>query len=273
MDRRTAIRRVGGALALGGAAVLGYSGSGSSTPTVLVAGSLQSVADDVGDAAVEAHGSVAVRRLVDEGARDPDAMALADPRLFAGLATPRLFATNALVVAYDPDSPHADAIERDWQAALRRDLLVGRTDPANDPLGYRTVMALRLAGAADALDDVDLFPETRLLQSLEAGAIDAAFAYRNMAVEHDVPYASLPDRIDFSNPQFADRYASVSVELPDRTVRGAPIRYGAAALTDAGKPWIDRLVEGHDRLQAAGFGVPDGYPVRATVADAASTTD
>ena len=265
MDRRTALRRVGGALALGGAGVVGYSRSGRSTPTVLVAGSLQNVADEVGDAATEAHGSVAARRLVDSGARDPDAMALADPELFAGLATPRLFATNALVVAVDPTSPHADAIERDWRAALRRDAVVGRTDPEKDPLGYRTVMALELAGAADALDAIDVFPETRLLQSVEIGAIDAAFAYRNMAVEHDVPYAPLPDRIDFSDPALADDYASVSVDLPDRTVRGAPIRYGAAALTDAGKPWVEKLVDSRETLRAAGFGVPDAYPVRETV--------
>ncbi len=279
LDRRTAIRAAaGGALAVGGglAAVTAggrfLAGDDHDPPSVLVAGSLQGVARRVGEAGVEAHGSVAVRRLVLEGARDPDAVAVADPRLLDGLAErASLFATNALVLAYDPASPAAGAIRSDWTAALADPALaVGRTDPRQDPLGYRTVMALRLAeplgvDAASVLERSSVFPETALLRSLEAGQLDAAFAYRNMAVEHDLPYVTLPPSIDFADPDRADHYATASMELNGETVRGAPIVYAAAATTSRGEPWVEALTNASSLLEAAGFGVPDGYPTAVDV--------
>ncbi|WP_458187567.1 extracellular solute-binding protein [Haladaptatus sp. NG-WS-4] len=266
MNRRRFLRYAGGSLAVGGVAAT-VSFAGNDGTSVLVAGSLQRLASDVGDASVEAHGSVAARRLVVSGARDPDAVAFADPTLVAGLAPQAtLFATNALVLVYDPESPHARALQRDWRGALRRDrIVVGRTDPDRDPLGYRTVMALELAGERDLLDTMRIVPETGLLRSLEGGAFDAAFAYRNMAVEHDLPFVDLPDELDFSNPALADRYGSVSVELPERTVRGAPIRYAATAMTDDGGSWVESLVSGRKRLRHAGFSVPREYPKRVRI--------
>jgi molybdate/tungstate transport system substrate-binding protein len=254
-----------------GAAVYGsVAGGADRTPSALVAGSLLGVATEVPGATVEAHGSVAVRQLVRGDLRDPDAVALADPRLFEGLATQvTAFATNALVVAYNPDAAHADAVREDWAGAVQRSAVgVGRTDPAVDPLGYRTVMLLRLASeeglldADRALENARLLPETDLANVLERGDLDAAFVYRNMAVERDLPYVSLPDRIDFSSPAAADSYARAAYDLDDRTVRGQPIRYAATALTDAGQPWIDRLTGGRTRLDEAGFGVPESYPDR-----------
>ncbi|WP_135827021.1 substrate-binding domain-containing protein [Halorussus ruber] len=241
--------------------------------TVLVAGSLQQIATKVGAASVEAHGSVACRRLLEDGLRDPDAVALADPRLFSGL-TDRVtcFATNALVVALREDL--ADEYD-DWRALVSdSDRTLGRTDPERDPLGYRTVMALRLAdrngGGIDAeavLDRTNVFPETGLLRTLEAGGIDAAFAYRNMAVEHDLPSLALPDRIDFSNPEFADDYARASVELNDRTVTGAPIRYAANARTPRGEEWVEKLTGAIETLETRGFGIPDSYPRQIDVSE------
>jgi len=257
---------------LGGLAAVGLGGglSALATPTsqgdegveALVAGSLQAVAGRVPGATVEAHGSLAVRRLVLEDAREPDVVALADPKLFEGLAnTYTLFATNALVLAYDPSAPHVDELRRDWRGALR-DATVGRTDPTLDPLGYRTVLAVELDGTLDrsALDGTSVLPETALMRTLEAGGVEAAFAYRSMAVEHGVPYVSLPESIDFSSPALADHYATVSIELADRTVRGAPIRYATAALTAAGRPWAKALTTDDSRLAEAGFVVPAGYP-------------
>ncbi len=269
MERRRFLRYAGGSLAVGGGvATVSFAGNGENV-SALVAGSLQRLASKVGDATVEAHGSVAARRLVVSGARDPDAIALADPTLLSGLAAhATLFATNALVIAYNPDSPHADALERDWRRALdREEVVVGRTDPDRDPLGYRTVMALELAGERTLLEKTRIVPETGLLRSLEGGAFDAAFAYRNMAVEHDVPFVALPDEFDFSTPAFADRYATASVELPDRTVRGAPIRYAVAAPTETGASWVEKLVSGRARLRSSGFSVPESYPARTRIKD------
>lgn len=272
LDRRRFLQ-AGGAVTFGG----GIAGVLRSKPeaeaagsvNVLVAGSLAALAEDVPGGSVEAHGSVAARRLVTEDARDPDALALADPVLFDGVTDHAiLFATNALVVAINPESPHAAAIRDDWAAALARDeVTVGRTDPRSDPLGYRTVLAMRIAAERDIaspsiLDRSQVLPETALLRTLEMGQIDAAFAYRSMAVEHDLPIVDLPAAIDFSDPAHADTYATVSYDLGDRTVQGTPIRYAAAALTPAGEPWIERLTAGTARLERHGFTVPSRYPTR-----------
>jgi molybdate/tungstate transport system substrate-binding protein len=237
-------------------------------PTALVAGSLLVLADSVAGARIEAHGSLTVRNLVVDGARDPDVLALADPVLFEGLTDElTLFATNALVLAYNPESPHAAALDTDWSSALTRDdVRVGRTDPKADPLGYRTVLASQLAerqGLASSaiLDDSFVFPETALMRTLEAGKLDAAFVYENMAVEHDLPFVDLPSTIDFSDPAEADRYEAVSLDLPNRTVHGAPIRYGIASLTDSGTAWADELASDTARLREHGFTVPDAYPL------------
>jgi molybdate/tungstate transport system substrate-binding protein len=238
----------------------------------LVAGSLLGLADDVPGTRVEAHGSLTIRNLVVDGARDPDVLALADPTLFEGLTDEvTLFATNALVLAYDPASTYADAVRTDWARTLARaDVQVGRTDPKADPLGYRTVLALQLAEnqglvTSSRLDDALVFPETALMRTLEAGKLDAAFVYENMAREHDLPFVDLPSSIDFSNPTQTDTYATVSLDLPDRTVRGAPIRYGVTALTDAGTAWTDALASDAERLRDHGFTVPASYPVGRSV--------
>ncbi|WP_170977419.1 extracellular solute-binding protein [Halorussus salinisoli] len=288
-SRRDVLRQGAGLLAAGSAAGVGAlavrpgadaedsSESGEDSTlcraNVLVAGSLQRLASEFGDASVEAHGSVACRRLLEDGLRDPDAVALADPTLFSGMAERvTCFATNALVVAYRPES--VAARHDDWRALVAdSDLSLGRTDPERDPLGYRTAMALDLAEGIDVesvLARTDVFPETGLLRTLEAGGIDAAFAYRNMAVEHDLPSLVLPDRIDFSDPALADEYAGASVELADRTVSGSPIRYAAHARTDRGREWVRALASAHETLRAAGFGVPEGYPKEKDVRDAES---
>lgn len=278
LSRRTVVAALGGATAVGVAGATTWADGGDESPTAdaLVAGSLLELASAVPGATVEAHGSAAVRRLIVEGIRDPDAVALADPRLFDGVSErATLFATNALVLTHAPATPVADALREDWRGTLERpDVRVGRTDPTLDPLGYRTVMALRLTarrGEFDAeavLAESTVFPETDLLNAVEGGAVDVAVTYRNMAVQRDLPYRELPASVDFSDPTHADTYATVSYDIGDRTVQGAPIRYAATATTDAGEPWVDALVTGRERLRTAGFSVPESYPTREHVGDA-----
>ncbi|MFD1587373.1 extracellular solute-binding protein [Halorientalis brevis] len=273
LSRRALLGTIGGATIAGVTGVTLYGEVGRETEdrtTALVAGSLLAVANEVPGATVEAHGSAAVRRLILDGHRDPDAVALADPTLFEGISSDAtLFATNSLVLAYNPESDVADDIRRDWQAAVQDpDVGVGRTDPDLDPLGYRTVMALELAANRTDIDadrvlaNATTVPETDLLNVLEGGELDAAFAYRNMAVQRDLPAVSLPTWMNFSDPEAADQYGQVTYDLGDKTVRGAPIRYGATALTEAGQSWIERLVTGTERLERMGFSVPQSYPDR-----------
>lgn len=273
-SRRSLLLGVGGLAGVGGIGAIAFDGAGttgdSTAVNALVAGSLLRLAENVPGATIEAHGSAAVRRLVSNDLRSPDAVALADPRLFDGISDrATLFATNALVLTYSPTSAHAAAIRRDWKTAIERgDVRLGRTDPNTDPLGYRTVMALRLAADAYGVDaqavlgNSRIFRETDMLNVLEGGKIDAAFAYRNMAVQRDLPHVSLPDAVDFSNPDYTAMYGTAAYELNDRTLRGAPIRYAASALTDAGEAWVEKLVTGDELLREAGFVVPDEYPMR-----------
>lgn len=272
VSRRAFVRAGGAATALcaGGAYAYGQllGSADAAEPTALVAGSLLHVATEIPGASVEAHGSATVRRLVVDGLRNPDAVALADPRLFDGVSDrATFFATNALVVAYDPESPHAGDLRRDWRAAIAADgIAIGRTDPKQDPLGYRTVMALELAerrygvDADGVLEASRVFRETDLLNVVEQGGIDAAFAYRNMAVERGLPAASLPADVDFSDPDHAGAYASASYDLDHASVEGTPIRYAATAITDRGESWVGQLVTARDRLEGSGFVVPPEYP-------------
>lgn len=272
-SRRTFVRVGATATVLGAGGTFAYGRLAASEtadqPTALVAGSLLDVCTAIAGASVEAHGSAAVRRLVVDGLRDPDAVALADPRLFSGIADrATLFATNALVVTYDPESAHADDLQDDWRSAIAAEgVTIGRTDPSRDPLGYRTVMALELAerrygvDAGGVLDSSTVFQETDVLNVVEQGGVDAAFTYRSMAAERDLPAVSLPDAIDFSNPDYAEEYATVSYELDRTTLHGTPIRYAAAATTGRGEEWVEDLVTARNRLEAGGFVVPREYPI------------
>ena len=226
---------------------------------------------------VTARGSAELARLAD-GSRTPDLLSLADPVLFDGLDTSWYteFATNELVVAYDPDSAGgrrvADAGPEAWyEALLADDVRLGRTDPDLDPLGYRTLFAFNLATdhydtdrdlrqAIPARDQI--YPETQLLGQFETGGIDAAVTYRSMAVGRDYEYVSLPPAVNLGDPALADRYAETSYELPDGTVvAGDAISYGATVLqsSPAARTVFTRHVEGA-YLTAHGFTVPDNYP-------------
>jgi molybdate/tungstate transport system substrate-binding protein len=267
-----------------GAGCLAMGGS-VETVSMLAAGSLQTALEhglgpDL-DARLQAEtrGSAVLARQVAAGQKDPDVVAVADVALFESPLDPSwhaTFATNAVVLAYNPETAGgrrvAAAAPDEWYRPLLEETVrLGRTDPDLDPLGYRTLFALELAtdhyGTAAALREVvpsrdQLYPETQLVSQLETGSVDAAFVYRNMAVERGYDYVSLPEAVDLSDPDGADQYATTSYELPDGTVvLGAPIRYGATVRrgTDAVFDVFGALVDGA-YLTEFGFSVPGKYP-------------
>ncbi|MFB6228370.1 MAG: extracellular solute-binding protein [Halobacteriales archaeon] len=228
---------------------------------------------------VEAHGSAHGARLVASGKRDPDIVSLADTVLFSAPMSAdwyAKFATNAVVLAYDPETPGGARIERRapdrwYDPLLSGDVRFGRTDPDLDPLGYRTLFVFKLASdhygvAVDLRKAIprrgQIYPETRLASAFETGGVEAAMVYRSTAIEREYEFISFPPAIDLSDPAFAERYATVSYDLPGgKTVEGAPIAYGATLRTTDGAPRavFERHVTG-DYLAAFGFGVPDAYP-------------
>ncbi|WP_440991736.1 extracellular solute-binding protein [Haloarchaeobius baliensis] len=281
--RRTVLAGVAGATA-GLAGCSGVFGGGPAV-SVLAAGSLNDALENglverVDERVeVEAHGSARVARLVAEGQKDPDIVAVADVALFESTLTPPWyaeFATNSLVLAYDSTSPGgrrvADAgVDGWWRPLLDGGVSLGRTDPDLDPLGYRTLFALELA--TDHYDTaVDLraevpspdqrYPETQLVSQFETGAIDAAFTYRSMAVDRDYEFVDLPPAIDLGDPSLADRYASTSYELPGGTVvTGAPISYAATLRNEsAATIAVFEALTDDGYLTEFGFTVPETYP-------------
>ncbi|QLH83375.1 extracellular solute-binding protein [Halosimplex pelagicum] len=274
---------VGSAVGADGRGASGAAGDSDGRPvSVLAAGSLQLAFSEGLRAAVdrpvrvEAHGSVTAARLVAEGKRDPDIVALADTALFDRLVPADWhaeFATNALVVAYDGDGEvgrRVGSADRWFAPLLASDATLGRTDPDLDPLGYRTLFALDLAGEyydrpglRDALTDRrSVYPETSLLSRFETGDLDAAVVYRSMAEDRGYDYLDLPTEIDLGDPARADTYGAVSYDLPTgETVRGAPIAYGALARTDdeSVAEAFETLVDGA-YLRDHGFAVPDEFP-------------
>jgi molybdate/tungstate transport system substrate-binding protein len=227
-------------------------GSQSTTVAILAAGSLQNALANglkpvVGvPVEIEAHGSTTVARMIDEGQRDPDIVSVADVALFDRPLSPAwhsMFTSNSVVIAYNPDTAGGERLaeagtERWYEPMVNGNVNIGRTDPDQDPLGYRALFMLELASRYydDAsnlrekiLDREQIYPETSLISQFETGSIDAAIAYRNMAVERDYEYIELPDQINLSNPQYAEEwYSTTSYTLPSgQEIQGGLISYGS----------------------------------------------
>lgn len=271
---------VAGGLATGLAGCVSIGTVGSGQPVrVLAAGSLQRALDEGLRAAVdvpitvEAHGSVTAARLVASERRDPDIVALADTALFESLLDAPWYATiatNALVVAHgERGEPHPIAAADRWfEPIVAGDVALGRTDPALDPLGYRTVFAFDLGetfyerpGLKEALLAASsIYPETSLVSRLEAGAVDAAVVYRSMATERGYPAVELPAAIDLGDP--TREYEAAQYRLDDgTTIRGAPIRYGVWARRedDRVQRVVETLLDG-TVLDDYGFDTPEPLP-------------
>jgi molybdate/tungstate transport system substrate-binding protein len=282
-------------LTAGTTAVAGFAGctgersrdrSQSTTVAILAAGSLQNaIANGLKSSVdipveVEAHGSATVARMIDEGQRDPDIVSVADVALFAEPLSPSwhsVFTSNSVVIAYNPDTDGgtrlAEAgIESWYKPMVNGNVSIGRTDPDQDPLGYRTLFMLELASryyddASDLRERIlqqdQVYPETSLVSQFETGSIDAAVAYRNMAVEREYEYIELPDQINLSNPQYSEEwYSTTSYTLPNgREIKGGLISYGSTIrhMSDAAVSVFDVHTTG-SYLEEHGFLLRDQFP-------------
>jgi molybdate/tungstate transport system substrate-binding protein len=177
------------------------------------------------------------------------------------------FAKNQMTLAYTNQSTYASEITADnWYKILSRDgVRWAFSDPNSDPAGYRTPMVIQLAenyyndttifdtligehssitasesGGVWTINATNPAPDgtkltirpksVELVQLLQAGGIDYAWEYRSVSVQNNLSYLELPDAIDLSSVDYADRYATVQVEAVsgNGTVKyvGAPIVYG-----------------------------------------------
>lgn len=293
--RRTSRRSCLVAAATAGASVAGCLVGGSRGVNVLAAGSLATTVEDHVGPAFEAdegtpvegeyHGTNALLRMVEDGTKRPDVVLSADAtllrdRLYGSFTDWDVeFATNSLGLCYRADTAFGAAIEagQPWYGpaldADEGDLAI--SNPDLDPLGYRAVLAFELAErehgveglAADLLALAYEEPEEpQLLAGVESGARAAAVAYRNMAVDHDLPFAEFPDAYDFADPTLADHYATVSYTTDDGyTAEGRPILYNATVLADADRPdaghrFVQYLLDNPGLLADAGLSVGEALP-------------
>jgi len=197
-------------------------------------------------------GSRACARAVLEG-RDVDVIALADPHVFEDLLVPDhvdiffVFATDRMVLAYDEFSRISASINREnWMDILcREDVSFARSDHNLDPCGYRTLMLWQLAekyynrpGLFNKLNSkcgTDLiYPKSiDLSAALLEGSVDYIFGYSSVAEQFGFYYINLPDRINLSNPAYADEYSGVTVTVTGKEggvslVKGTPIEFAVA---------------------------------------------
>jgi len=210
-------------------------------------------------------GSIALANAIKDKTKSADVFISADPTVNASLMGPAngnwvswyvLFARTSLVIGYNPKSKFAADFEKaksgalPWYQVLEEPgLRLGRTDPNLDPKGYHTLFLFDLAQdyyqvpdlsqkilGADA-NPAQVFPEETLESRLEAGALDAGFFYLNEAIEKNLPYITLPDEINQSQPGMAAAYARMSwTNAKGQAVKGSPILYTAAVVSRAKYP-------------------------------------
>ncbi len=243
--------------ALAGEKVIVFHAGSLSAPMAEIEGLYEKANPDV-DVQREAGGSAALARKITDLGGACDVFLSADYMVIEKLLRPAvadwnvLFASNAIVLMYGPKSKYAGEINKDnWtEVLMRTDVRWGHSEPDADPCGYRSLMVLQLA--EEFYGDKDLYaramehPERAvrpkaidLVAMVESGAMDYAFEYKSVAVQHGLNYLDLPDEINLKDPGFAEKYAAASVELAGKepgqkmTVKGEPIVYGLVIPKDA----------------------------------------
>jgi molybdate/tungstate transport system substrate-binding protein len=197
-------------------------------------------------------GSVETARKLTELHRIPDLVGSADYQVFPKYLMPgqtswyARFARNRMVLMYTPKSKLASTIDStNWYRILETTgVQTGRSDPALDPNGYRSLIVMRLAEqyykqpglasrlVANSSAHVVRPKEVDLMGLLQAGEIDYAWSYESVAQGAKLPYVTLPRAIDLSDPARAADYARAKVRIPGSSltdsveIEGEPILYG-----------------------------------------------
>ena len=215
------------------------------------------------DVISEAKGSLTIIQELKDGLRRPDVVISSDSSLldelkFSLIDQYYLFASNSIVVAGKKEVPE-NWIER----IVEREVKAGMSDPGADPLGYRTLIMLKLAEIyygfefyKRVVENLVVFAlETDLSANLSAGNIDVGFLYKNMALNYNLNFIELPDEINLSNPEMDEFYSKAEVRVGKRTFRGRSIAYGIAEIKGGrGKEFVDFMLnDGLKILRKLGF--------------------
>lgn len=202
-------------------------------------------------------------------------------------------ASTSMVIAYNPKGKYASAFNAIkehqsnaapwWKVRQTPGLKFGRTDPTTDPQGQNIIFTMMLAERyyqqpdltkmvlGDTLNPQQISGEGGLLTRLEAGQVDAASGYASATRSAGLPYISLPDEINLSNPQMETPwYSKVSFTITDpqgksKTIKTEPLVFYAAVLKNAPHPeqakaFVSFLqsAEGQTLLTQNGYDKPKG---------------
>ncbi|WP_439027615.1 extracellular solute-binding protein [Haloarchaeobius sp. DT45] len=283
-----------GTTALAGCVSSFTGGSGGDTATIFHAGSLAAPFGDAEnpfeeehDAEVvrEAKGSVGSTKKITEQGKSAEVLGVSDFRLIRDMVLPdygtwySIFATNSMAIAYTDESTGADefSTENWWEVLARDDVTFAHSDPAVDPNGYRSRMAMKLGAiefegerlfdesTRDTLIEKAKIPsgtETELIAQLESGELDYAWEYKSAGASHDVNVIDLQPAVNLAvaDQKHAEHYAKAEVEAGGNTYTGAPIAYGitvpgVAENPDLGAQWVEFMAsdEGKGILTDNGF--------------------
>jgi molybdate/tungstate transport system substrate-binding protein len=233
-----------------GSRAVGVEAGGEKDVNVLYAGSMLSVMETkIGPAFSsnkfgyynyrgEGHGSIQNANMMIDGQRSPDVFISVGTNpmnmLFNKKPMPLArwylgFASDEMVIAYNPTSPFAADFEKAksgiipwYQVLAKPGMRFLRTDPLLDPKGCYTIIDIKLASILyhnssivstilkgqerEEDNDGKLRPEEILLTLLEQGEADAVPAYKHEAIERGFPFINLPPQINLGNPDFANYY-------------------------------------------------------------------
>lgn len=202
-------------------------------------------------------------------------------------------ASTSMVIAYNPKGKYAQAFDairtgkagaQPWWKVLQTPTLrFGRTDPATDPQGQNIIFTMLLAERYYQQPDLaktvlgstqnpqQVLAEGGLLTRLEAGQVDAASGYESATRSAGLPYISLPDEINLSNPAMDPTwYSKVSFDITDpkgeqKTLHTQPLVFYAAVLKNAPHPELAKQfvqfmqsAEGQALFAKNGYGKPKG---------------
>ena len=161
------------------------------------------------------------------------------------------FIRSSLVIGYNPGGKFAADFQavaggsKTWYQVLEEPgIRIGRTDPALDPKGVRTIIMTELAetyynqsglfskilGAAN--NSSQIFPEEELVARLTSGQLDAGFFYLNEATDASIPFVTLPTQINMGDPSLNSTYAKATYTDPKTgaVTKGSAIVYTITVL-------------------------------------------
>jgi molybdate/tungstate transport system substrate-binding protein len=149
-----------------------------------------------------------------------------------------IFAATGFVLRYTDQSKYAGEVNsNNWLEIIQReDVPFWRSDPENDPAGYRSLMVFQLAekyykipGLAKKLTEKSgrQFLAANIMSERDKGY---SFSYSSWTMGGKI--ILLPDEINLSNEKFSDYYQQASVTIPGLKpgtsviLHGEPIKLG-----------------------------------------------